>query len=95
MTATATREKIIGRLIGDGGEFIAVTVADSPRGMFALGVSDRPAGPIYVTWAYESRPDSDALVMSDGHYFDSQHYGSAHAAFLMASHDLEKRKYAA
>lgn len=83
----ATAEHVTGRVIGEGGRFIAVTeTAAEPDGArYILAV--RRDGGEYVTWC--AVPDGDKIAVYWGHYF---HVGSnAFAAFEEATADLAAR----
>jgi hypothetical protein len=85
----ASYGNIIGRVVGEGGEHIAVTVLTGPPGQgFLLAVDSRGHG--YVTWAYKVTEDGSVAVFW-GNYFMFTVSGNAGDAFREASADLHQR----
>lgn len=84
---SATRNRIIGRLVGDQRRHIAVALKTSPAGdAYVLAVRDD--GKEYVTWA--TGDDKLGGVFTYwGHYFPVQ--GDPSDAFDKASEDLARR----
>jgi hypothetical protein len=93
----ATQAQIVGRLVGDLGEHVAVavvpdTVQNNRAGSALTGhlLAVRQDGAQYAVWAYSAYPGPGISGARDvnvywGTYFDVFHYPSAYDAFQAAN----------
>jgi hypothetical protein len=85
----ATPEQIAGRVVGEGGNHIAVTVIPSPAGKGGLLLAVRRDGLEYATWAYGLNMAETGVLVWNGEYFPVRDH--AWNAFKAASADLLER----
>lgn len=83
----ATATSIVGAIIGEQGNHIAVAVKPRDAHSGTL-LAVRRDGEQYAVWSYVAH--SAGVDAYGGHYFDSWAYGGAFEAFTMAAKELER-----
>lgn len=88
----ATPDHIVGRIVGDAGEHIAVAVVPSPKtGRLGVLLAVSRAGDQYVTWEYGLNMAETGVYVWWGASFGVAHYESTIAAFDAATASLRER----
>jgi hypothetical protein len=87
----AVPDHVVGRIVGEGGQFIAVTVIPSPGGKGGLLLAVHRNGGEYATFAYGWNMAEDGVNVWNGEYFSATALGGASEAFQAAVINLNAR----